>query len=267
MFALSFVFLVALLIVLSVFIFQTSLHSEEQATQLAIAHRVYDLDQSLQTIIRDLAATTGNTRFSISNRTVSIAHDFPSASLANLTSALTTLKTFAEADDPAIRFDLTNIATRPYVISPYGMNYSHPDNTTIMIIPTMLNYNSYTFHFTTPGKPLGTITWKAFDAGTFPVTIITSNGNSSQTSTQYVDITDDVKARIEGISSGQIRIDIDEQEVEITSTLDTTTTSNTTVTFAGGTARPAIFLPGLYTISFPAFNLTKTSGVALTTNP
>ena len=54
MFSLMFVFLTALLIIISALIFRTSLSSEERATEIALMNRLYDLDQSLQSITRHI---------------------------------------------------------------------------------------------------------------------------------------------------------------------------------------------------------------------
>ncbi len=265
MFSLMFVFLTTLLIILSTLIFRTALSSEEYATEIALMNRLYDLDQSLQQITRQLLIA--NTfLFASQNRSATITQDLPFQNDAALNVSFTNLKNFIEPDDAAIRFSSASFNAKQFQINPYMINYSRPDNQSIRIIPTSLNYDQYTFAFFTTNQSAGKIVWNDFDAGTFPITIISGNATAQISSTQNVDLADDVDIRIQNIAAGEIRITIDDQKVDITSSMTVRVRANTTITFTNGKTKPIITFPDVYTITFPDFNVTKNSGVQLTTN-
>ncbi len=263
MFALSFVFLSALLVILSILFFHTALSSEERATEFSLYHRLYDLDSSLHAIIRTLYSTSNDYSFGVHNRSLSIGQTFPLNNVSALNTSLTALQQFVEADDAAIRFSLDTFQNRPFRILPYAVNYTNTDSQTITIHPTTLNYNQYTFHISPIQQPLGTVTWNAFSSGSFPLTIITGNSTNQQTSTQLVDLAEDVDVRIQGIPSGELRIQINNQIVTLTTSIPVPLLVNTTIRFFGK-EQPHLFSPTLYAISFPTFNLLKTSDVPLT---
>jgi hypothetical protein len=197
-FTFSAFFLVMLIVVLSLLVASALHQSNLRLMESGSIERVYDLDVSLERVIRGLddgidinLIWDDSTNTSILTISEFIDSDFSNYG-SEFYSELVDLSNFVESDQPEISFDLDTIYNGsqkiPLRIEPIGFKYNHLESSggTVLSIDPVIYVPSMSFEIYLPNTTMGSgITWTTQNAGgdfEFNISVSDRSGGSDSMS-------------------------------------------------------------------------------------
>lgn len=155
LFTLGTFFIAATVLALAIVIFHNTEESRERVSELGSLDRLFDLSSSVQTGIKEIFEIYADFNLSIKESTDSTNVSFTENISRTqedwgeeLEEKMNNFKSYVESSDQNIKLDITAIENKeiPLIILPHNITYSRSwaiGHTTLNVIPTTLNFNSY----------------------------------------------------------------------------------------------------------------------------
>lgn len=253
------------LLALSIMIFNNFQTSEERFSKLAVFDRAYDLDISVQGGLRKIFyAKSGISIIKADNKIV-ISEDLPNSNRAAFANETSNFKNFVESNFDNINLiigDLNSYLT--LTITPFKINYTHNEDGDKIFIIYNENVSSIELYFW-DNFSNGTVSFDVENPGSLEVKIISGSFGWHDEETDYIDPTEENEAGISGLSGADIKIDFDQNRIDIGRETGSVgpILSKVTLGFINNSENAGVVIPNIINISFDDFGISKQGSVKI----
>ncbi|MBS3168399.1 hypothetical protein J4216_04695 [Candidatus Woesearchaeota archaeon] len=263
-YTLNFFLLGMLLIAMALLVFNISQSTQTRTTELSISNRVNDLSSSISKSIVDIFILDGALNVTLVNNTISIQEIIPHPNSTNYTASFNNLKEFVESREKNVKINNTNLDAK--ILNINNMLYYKDTNagsssSERRYVTNFTNIKNITIDVFSENILLEEIEWDDFTSGNVPINLIFRNSTHTLTDTKNVNINQEIHAEFDRFSLDDIDIEINEESpnlFEIRDLRNGTFMVNITLTI-DTTDKIKVFLENPINISFPEFNITKST--------